>query len=73
MAKVPIKVTVNGVEHSLDVEPRLLLVHLLREPAGPLQHTFSPRPHQPEPATRPATPAKLAHWRRSARGADQVP
>ena len=31
MAKVPIKVTVNGVEHSLDIEPRLLLVHFLRE------------------------------------------
>ncbi|HZN01039.1 MAG TPA: (2Fe-2S)-binding protein [Pyrinomonadaceae bacterium] len=26
-----IKVTVNGVEHSADVEPRLLLVHFLRE------------------------------------------
>jgi carbon-monoxide dehydrogenase small subunit len=31
MAKVPINVKVNGVEHSLDIEPRLLLVHLLRE------------------------------------------
>ena len=31
MAKVPIKVTVNGVEHSTDIEPRLLLVHYLRE------------------------------------------
>jgi carbon-monoxide dehydrogenase small subunit len=31
MAKVPIKVTVNGVEHNIDIEPRLLLVHLLRE------------------------------------------
>jgi aerobic carbon-monoxide dehydrogenase small subunit len=29
-----IAVTVNGVEHSLDVEPRLLLVHLLREKLG---------------------------------------
>jgi carbon-monoxide dehydrogenase small subunit len=28
---VPIKVTVNGVEHSSDIEPRLLLVHYLRE------------------------------------------
>ena len=28
---VPIKVTVNGVEHSADIEPRLLLVHFLRE------------------------------------------
>lgn len=26
-----IKVTVNGVEHSADVEPRMLLVHFLRE------------------------------------------
>ena len=31
MAKVPIKVAVNGVEHSTDIEPRLLLVHFLRE------------------------------------------
>jgi len=31
MAKVPIKVTVNGVEQSVDIEPRLLLVHFLRE------------------------------------------
>jgi len=27
----PITVTVNGQEHSLEVEPRLLLVHLIRE------------------------------------------
>jgi aerobic carbon-monoxide dehydrogenase small subunit len=27
----PITVTVNGKEHALEVEPRLLLVHLLRE------------------------------------------
>src|SRR5678815_4196541 len=31
MASVPIKVTVNGVEHSSEIEPRLLLVHYLRE------------------------------------------
>ena len=31
MAKVAIKVKVNGVEHSAEIEPRLLLVHLLRE------------------------------------------
>ncbi len=31
MATVPIKVNVNGVEHSADIEPRLLLVHFLRE------------------------------------------
>ena len=29
--KVPITVTVNGVEHASDVEPRLLLVHYLRD------------------------------------------
>ena len=29
-----ITVTVNGAEHSLEVEPRLLLVHLLRETLG---------------------------------------
>jgi len=31
MAKVAIKVKVNGVEHAADVEPRLLLVHFIRE------------------------------------------
>ena len=31
MATVPIKVEVNGVEHSADIEPRMLLVHFLRE------------------------------------------
>jgi carbon-monoxide dehydrogenase small subunit len=31
MAKVPITVKVNGAEHSEDIEPRLLLVHFLRE------------------------------------------
>jgi carbon-monoxide dehydrogenase small subunit len=28
---VPVRLNVNGVEHHLDVEPRLLLVHALRE------------------------------------------
>jgi carbon-monoxide dehydrogenase small subunit len=31
MAKVDITVKVNGVEHKLAVEPRLLLVHFIRE------------------------------------------
>ena len=31
MAKVPIKVTVNGEEHSAEIEARLLLVHFIRE------------------------------------------
>ena len=31
MATVPIKVKVNGAEHSADIEPRMLLVHFLRE------------------------------------------
>src|SRR5271168_3113535 len=31
IAKVPVKVTVNGKPHSLDVEPRMLLVEMLRE------------------------------------------
>jgi carbon-monoxide dehydrogenase small subunit len=31
MSKVPIKVTVNGAEHAGEIEPRLLLVHFLRE------------------------------------------
>jgi carbon-monoxide dehydrogenase small subunit len=29
-----IKVTVNGAEHAADVEPRMLLVHLIREELG---------------------------------------
>jgi carbon-monoxide dehydrogenase small subunit len=32
IAKVPVKVTVNGKPHALDVEPRMLLVEMLREP-----------------------------------------
>ncbi|HET9718807.1 MAG TPA: (2Fe-2S)-binding protein [Solirubrobacteraceae bacterium] len=31
---VPVRLTVNGVEHAIDVEPRLLLVHALRETLG---------------------------------------
>jgi aerobic carbon-monoxide dehydrogenase small subunit len=31
---IPITVTVNGVQHTLEVEPRVLLVHLLREGLG---------------------------------------
>jgi carbon-monoxide dehydrogenase small subunit len=31
IAKVPVKVTVNGKPHSLDLEPRMLLVEMLRE------------------------------------------
>jgi len=31
MAKAAIKVKVNGVEHTAEIEPRLLLVHFLRE------------------------------------------
>ena len=31
MAKMAIKVKVNGVEHTADVEPRMLLVHFIRE------------------------------------------
>lgn len=31
MAKVPLKVNINGAEQSADIEPRLLLVHFLRE------------------------------------------
>jgi len=31
---VPVRVTVNGEPHDLDVEPRLLLVHLLRDRLG---------------------------------------
>lgn len=32
--RIPITVTVNGVEKEADVEPRLLLVHFLREDLG---------------------------------------
>jgi carbon-monoxide dehydrogenase small subunit len=31
---VPVRLNVNGAEHSLDVEPRLLLVHALRDHLG---------------------------------------
>ena len=34
MSTVPVSLTVNGRLHELDVEPRLLLVHLLRERLG---------------------------------------
>ena len=34
MSTVPINVTVNGEEHSAEVEPRLLLVHFIRETLG---------------------------------------
>ena len=34
MAKAPITITVNGVEHRAEVEPRQLLVHFLRETLG---------------------------------------
>jgi aerobic carbon-monoxide dehydrogenase small subunit len=33
-ANVPVQITVNGVRHKADVEPRLLLVHLLRDRLG---------------------------------------
>jgi aerobic carbon-monoxide dehydrogenase small subunit len=32
--KQPVSITVNGVQHSHEVEPRLLLVHFLRETLG---------------------------------------
>ncbi len=32
--RVPVRVRVNDVQHQLEVEPRLLLVHLLREELG---------------------------------------
>ncbi len=34
MSTVPVHITVNGERHDLDVEPRLLLVHLLRDRLG---------------------------------------
>ena len=34
MAKIPIQVTVNGKLHQAEVNPRLLLVHLIREELG---------------------------------------
>jgi carbon-monoxide dehydrogenase small subunit len=34
MAKIPIKMTVNGQVHGAEVDPRLLLVHFLREEIG---------------------------------------
>jgi carbon-monoxide dehydrogenase small subunit len=34
MSTVPVRLTVNGQRHELEVEPRLLLVHLLRDNLG---------------------------------------
>ena len=34
MSTVPVHVTVNGQQHAVEVEPRLLLVHLLRDTLG---------------------------------------
>jgi carbon-monoxide dehydrogenase small subunit len=34
MSTVNVRLNVNGVEHTLDVEPRLLLVHALRDQLG---------------------------------------
>ena len=32
--RVPVSIVVNGVQHQVEVEPRLLLVHLLRDRLG---------------------------------------
>lgn len=34
MAKIPITVTINGQAHQAEVDPRLLLVHFIREEVG---------------------------------------
>lgn len=34
MSTVPVTITINGEPHSADVEPRMLLVHFIREVAG---------------------------------------
>jgi aerobic carbon-monoxide dehydrogenase small subunit len=34
MSTVPVRLTVNGQKHEVEVEPRLLLVHLLRDTLG---------------------------------------
>ena len=34
MAKIPIQVTINGQTHQAEVEPRMLLVHFIREVVG---------------------------------------
>ena len=34
MSTVPVRLTVNGETHEVEVEPRLLLVHLLRDTLG---------------------------------------
>ena len=34
MAKIPITVTINGQAHRAEVDPRLLLVHFIREDVG---------------------------------------
>ena len=38
-----VTMTVNGEEHARDVEPRLLLVHFLRDDAGPDRHALGLR------------------------------
>ena len=38
--------TVNGAEHTVDVEPRLLLVHVIREELGTDRHAHRVRHHQ---------------------------
>ena len=34
MAKIPISITINGKVHQAEVDPRLLLVHFIREDVG---------------------------------------
>ena len=34
MSTVPVRLTVNGEQHEVEVEPRLLLVHLVRDTLG---------------------------------------
>ena len=50
MAKHRIRVTVNGTAREAEVEPRLLLVHLLRESSGSPAPTSAATPRTAGPA-----------------------
>ena len=54
----PITVTVNGTPRSAEVEPRLLLVHFLRETLGPHRDAHRLRHHELRRVHRAASTAR---------------
>jgi len=54
--RVPIKLTVNGVEHAATVEPRTLLVYFLPPPA------FPRRPSRGRPPRAPLRRSPTPSW-----------